>query len=125
MGDVDSLKKQIKELSERLEFFEDNFQTSQKDIIKQALSEFLDKKKKDPLKSEFDRKFRRNKKSIIKQKIIDTVKINSMSLADLKYYIVDQLNFCSKASFYRYIEEMKDTIEIKEGIIYITEQVMV
>jgi hypothetical protein len=124
MGEEDILKQQVKELTERLAFFEAQFQKSQKDIIKQALTEFTQETEKSPLKSEFDRKFNRNKKQIIKQKILETAK-TTPKVADLKYYIVNQLKYCSKASFYRYIEEMKDTIEIKEGIIYITEQVMV
>jgi|TARA_B100002003_G_C14150281_1_gene553216 tyrosyl-tRNA synthetase len=124
MGESDILKKQVKELTEKLEFFESKFQQSQKNLIKEALTEFTQEKEKNPLKSEFDRKFNRNKKQIIKQKILETAK-TTPKVADLKYYIVNQLKYCSKASFYRYIEEMKDTIEIKEGIIYITEQVTV
>ena len=125
MGDVDTLKEQIKELTSRLEFFEKQFVTSQKDIIKEALAEFTNQSKKDPLKSEFDRKFKKNKKEIIKQKIIETAKLKPIQLADLKYYIVDQLKYCSKASFYRYIEEMKDLINVDNGIVSLIEQVTI
>jgi len=119
MGDVEILKEEIKELNKRLEFF----QNSQKDIIKQALEEFTNKKT-DSLKSEFERKFRKNKKQIIKQKILESAKTTPV-LADLKYYIVDQLEYCSKASFYRYIEEMKDIIEIKGNIVHLIKKVTV
>jgi hypothetical protein len=119
MGEVDILKEQIKELNEKLSFFQNN----QKDIIKQALEEFTNSKK-DSLKSEFERKFRKNKKEIIKQKILESAKTTPI-LADLKYYIVDQLEYCSKASFYRYIEEMKDIIEVKNNIVYLIEKVTI
>ena len=123
MGEVEILKKDIKRLSERLAFFERSFKDNQKNLIKEALNEFLNQNKKDSLKSEFDRKFRRSKREIIKQKIIETVKLKQVSLADLKYYIVDQLNYCSKASFYRYIDEMSDLIEVKDNIVYVLEVV--
>ena len=119
MGDVEILKEQIKELNEKLVLFQNN----QKEIIKQALEEFTNKKQ-NSLKSEFDRKFRKNKKQIIKQKILESAKTTPI-LADLKYYIVNQLEYCSKASFYRYIEEMKDTIEIKDNIVHLIEKVAV
>ncbi len=125
MGEVEELKHQVRELTEKLSFFENNLKNAQKDIIKQALEEFTEQKKKDPLKSEFDRKFKRNKKNLIKQKIIDAAKTKPTPVADLKYYIVDQLSYCSKASFYRYIEEMYDQIEIKDKVIYIKEQILV
>jgi len=125
MGDVETLKKQVRELSKKLASFENNFKYSQKELIKQALEEFTNQNKKNSLKSEFDRKFRQSKKDIIKQKILETAKTKPHPLADLKYFIVNQLNYCSKASFYRYIEEMKDVIEIKGNIVTVVEKVTV
>ncbi len=124
MGEVDILKQQIKELSEKIAFLENSQQKSQKELIKQALTEFT-AQKRDTLKSEFMRKFNKSKKTLIKQKIREVIKTKPTSVADLKYYIVDQLNYCSKASFYRYIEEMKDFVEIKEGIVYLNKKVLV
>lgn len=117
MGEIDLLKNQIKELSEKIMFFENSIQKSQKELIKEALKEFTSQQKKNSLKSEFDRKFKKSKKSIIKQKIVEVIKTKPIYLADLKYYIVDQLNYCSKASFYRYIEEMKEELEIKNDLV--------
>ena len=122
--ELHQLKQQVKEMSEKLNFFENSFMQNQKDIIKQALTEFTNQKK-DSLKSEFDRKFRQNKKQIIKQKIIETVKTKPLPLADLKYLIVNQLEYCSKASFYRYIEDMKDVLQTKENIVYLIQQVAI
>jgi len=124
MGEVEDLKNQIEELSKRIIFLESNIQKNQKDIIKQALDEFT-KKKKDPLKHELLRKFNKNKKLLIKQKIIESLKIKPNKISDLKYYLVDQLNYCSKASFYRYIQEMEDELEIKDDIAYLKTQVLV
>lgn len=58
------------------------------------------------LEIEFLRKLKRNKKNIIKSKILDLIKNEQMNKSQLKSLIVDQLNYCSKASLYRYLKEM-------------------
>ena len=121
MGEVEELQNQVKLLTEKLSFFENFFKTSQKEIIKQALEEFTSNQKKDSLKSEFDRKFKKSKKQIIKQKILEVIKTKQTTLSDLKYHLVNQLEYCSKASFYRYIEEMKDILEVKNNMVYALE----
>ena len=123
MGAATELKQQIKELSEKIVFLENKLQQNQKDLIKQTLTEFTNQKKKDTLKSEFLRKFNKSKKTVIKQKILETIRIKPLTLPDLKYYIVNQLEYCSKASFYRYIEEMKENLEIKDGVVYLLETI--
>ena len=76
--------------------------------LKELIIGMNDKKKdKDPLKVEVINKFKRNKKRMIKNKILETVKYNQLSIPEIKEKIVDQYNFCSKATFYRYIEELK------------------
>ncbi len=64
------------------------------------------------LKSELLRSFKRNKKQIIKQRILSLIKGRQMPVAELKEAIVDDKNYCSKATFYRYIDELK-----KAGIV--------
>jgi hypothetical protein len=125
MGEVEYLKKQIKELNKKIIQIENNSILNQKELIKEALKEFTREKHKDTLKSEFIRKFKKNKKEIIKQKIIEIIKIKPMSIADLKYNIVDQLKYCSKASFYRYIEELNNLLEIKNGLVCSMKQVII
>lgn len=125
MGEVDQLKQEIRELSEKIVFLETALKNSQKEIIKEALLEFTNQNKEDTLKAEFVRKFNRSKKELIKQKIIEAIKIKPTSIADLKYYIVDQLRYCSKASFYRYIYEMKDLVEIRDEIAYPVQEIQV
>lgn len=124
MGEVEILKQQVQLLNERIKLLEQMLQLNQKETIKQALEEFT-AHKKDTLKEEFLRRFNKNKKQLIQQKIIESVKIKPTNVADLKYYIVDQLRYCSKASFYRYITEMKSTVEIKEDIAYLVKEVLV
>lgn len=75
----------------------------------------------DPLRAEVITKFKRNKKLILKNKILEVIKSNLLSIPELKDVIVDQYRYCSKASFYRYIEELKqhDFIHISNNTIKI------
>lgn len=61
------------------------------------------------LKSELMRHYKKNKKGIIKQRILDFIKEKEYSLPELKEIIVDDKQYCSKASFYRYIDELKNS----------------
>lgn len=116
------LWKQIQKLSTKISNLENSFKENQKQIIKEALSEYKKESIQESLKSEFLRKFERNKKSIIKQKIIEIIKTKPTNISDLKYHIVNQLNYCSKASFYRYIHEMNPHIEIKNNVAYLIKE---
>ena len=122
MGETELLKKQLKLMAEKIKVLEARLKQNQKDIIKEALLEFTNQKNSG-LKSEVMRKFNKNKKNLVKQKILDIIKTKQIPLADLKFYIVDQLNYCSKASFYRYIDEMKDLMEIKNNIVYAIKEI--
>jgi hypothetical protein len=64
------------------------------------------------LRNELMRGLARNQKAIIKQRIIGMVAEARYSIPELKERIVDDKSYCSKASFYRYVEEMKS-----EGLI--------
>jgi hypothetical protein len=59
------------------------------------------------LKTELIRSLARNQKALIKQRILELVNQGRFSIPELKERIVDDRNYCSKASFYRYIEELK------------------
>ena len=113
MGDSEFFKTAIK----------DSFHNIKKDILKiqnsiDELKEensilknkinFLEKKiKKDNLKKEIVNKIDKNKKNIIKEKIIEMIQFKNSPISYIKEIIVDQQEYCSKASFYRYIEELK------------------
>ncbi len=53
-------------------------------------------------------RFDLDKKAVIKAKIIDAVAHAPMVLSRLKELVVDQNKYCSKASFYRYFEELRN-----------------
>ena len=52
-------------------------------------------------------KFGLDKKAVIKAKILETVGHAPVMLPRLKEIMVDQNDYCSKASFYRYFDELK------------------
>ncbi len=49
----------------------------------------------------------KNKKHIIKQKIIGVASKNRVTAKQLKEIIVDKHSYCSKATFYRYMAELR------------------
>lgn len=51
-----------------------------------------------------------DKKEQLKAQILQTIRTENLTGGEVKQKIVDQANLCSKASFYRYIQELK-----KEG----------
>lgn len=78
-------------------------------IIQEALKDVRQEqpKKESRLQAQLMKKLDKNRKNLIKQKIKDIVSVRSTSLPELKEIIVDENEYCSKATFYRYIEEMK------------------
>jgi len=64
------------------------------------------------LKTELMRSLARNQKALIKQRILEIVGQGRFSIPELKERIVDDRNYCSKASFYRYIDELKSNRNI-------------
>ncbi|MCF7798703.1 hypothetical protein K9M74_02265 [Candidatus Woesearchaeota archaeon] len=49
----------------------------------------------------------KNKKTIIKQKIIGVANKNRVTAKQLKEIVVDKHTYCSKATFYRYLTELR------------------
>ena len=86
----------------------------------EALSRKVEDKGGDKLKKEVMNKFRRHKKEMIKHKIIETVRVKRMALPELKEFVVDQMDYCSKATFYRYYDELR-----KEGSITLQNKMIV
>lgn len=48
-----------------------------------------------------------NRKEIIKEKIEDVLRRHEMNAKELKITIVDRHKYCSKATFYRYLEQLR------------------
>lgn len=85
-----------------------------KDAIREALAsmDIVSEKARDDIA-----RFNLTKKDIIKAKILEAVETQNLMLPKLKEIIVDNNKYCSKASFYRYFEELK--AEDKVAIIHI------
>ena len=77
-----------------------------KRIVRETVQE-LNRGGRNALQDELVRRLSRRKKELVKQKILEAIAAKERELADVKYNIVDQLHYCSKPTFYRYIEEMK------------------
>ena len=59
----------------------------------------------------------KNRREIIKQKILGVASKGQMTAKRIKEVIVDRHHYCSKATFYRYLQELKqqeriDTVEL-------------
>ena len=59
------------------------------------------------LAAQIMRKVGRNKKSLIKKRIVEIASKEQLSLSELKEIVVDEQNLCSKATFYRYFDALK------------------
>jgi len=70
------------------------------------------------LEAEFLKKFKKNKREIIKSKILSLIQNKKLSTNELKEIIVNQLAYCSKASFYRYLEELQHEKKVGRAITY-------
>jgi hypothetical protein len=68
--------------------------------------------KKQEKRDELIEEVHKNKKEIVKLKILEESKKGRLSPQELKSIIVDKHKYCSKATFYRYIYELKKTKKI-------------
>ena len=81
-----------------------------KAALKEALAEMAAHERKTPavlISDDSISRFDLDKKAIIKAKILETVEHAPVMLPRLKEIVVDQNRYCSKASFYRYFDELK------------------
>ena len=86
------------------------------DELKKIIKELTNNQTKDLLKEDMLTKIKRNRKEIVKAKILELVQTERYSIPEIKDIVVDRDNYCSKATFYRYISELKNRIEeIKIG----------
>ncbi len=65
------------------------------------------KRVKDKLKEDILKSYERNRKDIIKQQILTEANKAPMTKLELRDLIVNTKKYCSKASFYRYLEELE------------------
>lgn len=65
------------------------------------------KKSPDNLKADLIKNYERNRKDIIKQQILGEAIKGGLTKIALRDQVVDQKKYCSKASFYRYMDELE------------------
>jgi len=78
--------------------------------IRKLINQVDDLSNKDPLKKEIINKLNRNKKELIKSKILELVDLERHSIPEIKEILVDKEKYCSKATFYRYVDDMRGLI---------------
>ncbi len=87
-----------------------------------ALKAKIEEKTQKGLQKEVMRTFKRKQKDIIKSKIMEIANSRDIRIAELKAIIVDDHEYCSKATFYRYIQELIGSGMIQQaGDIIITQ----
>ena len=90
-------------------------------VMKESMAMMLSElERKQEKNKNFDREVARaikvNKSKLVESKIYELIKNEGMLLSNLKFLIVDQLQYCSKASFYRHVDNLKN-----KGLIIISE----
>ncbi len=116
LKEIEALKKSNKRLEEAFIAISKMLELQLELSINSSLKDSKDSEKKvfeknqvyDPLKLEFERKLKKNKSVIVKNKILEVLEFKGyIELSDLKFFIVDQLKYTSKPSFYRYIKDLE------------------
>ena len=105
---IDHLKRTVEEVEEIVDFDEETPSESEKSNEYVLLDS--PKKEANALEQELMEEIARNKKGLIMAKIIEYTDRERSSSKDIKRIIVDKHKYCSKATYYRYIDELK-----KEG----------
>ncbi len=123
MGVNKELEREIALLNTRIELLEKRLLSQQQELITQAVRAAL-APRQEGLKREFSRRFNKNRPQLVKQRILERIKVSPITLADLKFSIVDQLGYCSKASFYRYFGELSGTVEERNKLLFIAQEML-
>jgi uncharacterized coiled-coil DUF342 family protein len=117
----DKVKKDLDEYSARILKLESSNRTlnEKNDKLEKEIlvldNKLMDiKTPKNELHKEFIKKVNRHSRAIIKQKIIDIAATRKLTTPEIKEIIVDQSGYCSKASFYRYLDELKQRNQLNE-----------
>jgi hypothetical protein len=97
-------------LEENLDLKKKNTGKLDRELISQIIKETMDKlqKRKTGVTDNLVKKINKNRKSILKNRIQMLAEQKKLSVSEIKDVLVDHEGLCSKATFYRYIEKMKD-----------------
>ena len=79
--------------------------------LKDTIKHPTNNQSKDLLKEDMLIKIKRNRKEIVKARILELIHTERYSIPEIKDIVVDRDTYCSKATFYRYIHDLKGMIE--------------
>ena len=63
--------------------------------------------KRDVLKEQLLQRYTRKRREIVMDKILEVVAYRELTLPELKTIIVDENSYCSRSSFYRYVDFLR------------------
>lgn len=110
-----SLKNSFRNIKKDMDELRSQIDSNNKQIeeLKEMISPLIQNppKREDRLKQDMMSKVKRNRKGIIKARILELVETERYSTPEIKDMIVNRDRYCSKATFYRYINELKNSIE--------------
>jgi hypothetical protein len=123
MEDVERLKIELKNSFDRIksdmakkdieiEFLKKEIEKLKKELVKKPKQQSNKGLEKDLLN-----KYEKNKKIILKNNILNEILSKELTKSQLKQIIVEEKNYCSKASLYRYLEELEREKKINTVII--------
>jgi predicted nuclease with TOPRIM domain len=101
----EQLQKENLELRNRLNA--ENNGSIDVDIISKVIKETINGLPKNRVPKPLIKKFNKKRRSITMNRIQYLAQQKNLSLSEIKDIIVDQEELCSKATFYRYIDNMK------------------
>ena len=110
-GDFEKKDREISELKKELHELKNEvlpvLLATNKQILGRLESMEESLRKKDPLKEQVIKKFPKRRKQVVLSKILEQVSLRESTVTELKDVMVDELNYCSRASFYRYLDYLK------------------
>lgn len=108
MASKQALEAEIARLRLEQQEMQSKMQAMQGQLIEQVVKATIKQlsPQKDPIQAEVLWRLRRTRREFVYKKIIELLHTKQRELAELKYLIVDQGKYCSKATFYRYVDEL-------------------
>lgn len=102
---MDSLEEEIRPKRQKtVDFFNKNDENR---VGQEQKNRIINAKPRNSMERELVAELQKNKREFIKGKIVDVSSANKYSPKEIKKMIVEDQEYCSKATFYRYMHELK------------------